>query len=221
MEKLVCTQCGAPINPETLVCDFCGSIFLSSKIETKKHEAKKINVPLVIDSDLKNSIKTYINVDNRFSPTFIIFNVMFIIVAVFILTSVFKLLSFISSAVSMFLIVFIVYATFSSVKNILTSTKLKYKQALDALENNNYEQAYNEFKKLEDKKHDVKNLYAMLLIGFYRLEKFDESRELIIAMDAKELSDILHADINVLSIASLLNIRTPQCHDPNCEKHNH
>ena len=40
MKKLTCTQCGASINPVTLTCEYCGSVYLNSDNNTK-HEVEE------------------------------------------------------------------------------------------------------------------------------------------------------------------------------------
>ena len=61
MQKLVCTQCGAPINPETFACEYCGSIFLNSQNEIKgsksakdKNKDSNIFVPNIGDEELNS-----------------------------------------------------------------------------------------------------------------------------------------------------------------------
>ena len=89
----------------------------------------------------------------------------------------------------------------------------------ELLNNSDYNSVYEKFKQREAKKHDLSNVYVMMLIGFYRLRKFDEVRGLIISLEPKELSDLLHENIDILNIADALNIKTPKCNDANCETH--
>lgn len=226
MQKLVCTQCGAPINPETFVCDYCGSIFLSSQNEaikpSKKEKAKQNNVfvPAIGDEELNNLIKDHLKANSRSSAFLVIFNIFWMIIAANIIVAIFSSTIF-GSIMSLFPFVFIAVAVGSILKNIFISTNVKYKRELEAILSGDYNLAYECFKTRESKKHDISNVYSMILIGFYRLEKFDEVRAIIIGMEPKELSDILHENIDILNIAEALNIKTPKCNDPNCETHSH
>ncbi len=115
--------------------------------------------------------------------------------------------------------VFIIIAVGTIIKNIFISPAVKYKLEYELLNNSDYNSVYEKFKQREAKKHDLSNVYVMMLIGFYRLRKFDEVRGLIISLEPKELSDLLHENIDILNIADALNIKTPKCNDANCETH--
>lgn len=225
MQKLVCTQCGAPINPETMVCNYCGSVFLNSQNEITKTESKKkknqqsnVFVPAIGDQEINNLIKDHLKANSKSSAFLVVFNIFWMVIAANIIVQIFSSTIF-GSIMSLFPFVFIAVAVGSILKNIFISTSVKYKTELEAIESGDYNLAFEKFKAREQKKHDLSNLYCMMLIGFYRLEKFDEVRAIIIGMEPKELSNLLHENIDILNIAEALNIRTPKCHDPNCETH--
>ncbi len=225
MQKLVCTQCGAPINPETFACEYCGSIFLNSQNEIKgsksakgKNKDSNIFVPNIGDEELNNLIKEHIRENKRSSVFLVVFNIFWIIIAsnIIFLVSGPELMGRLFGIIPF---VFIIIAVGTIIKNIFISPAVKYKLEYELLNNSDYNSVYEKFKQREAKKHDLSNVYVMMLIGFYRLRKFDEVRGLIISLEPKELSDLLHENIDILNIADALNIKTPKCNDANCETH--
>ena len=89
MKKLTCTQCGASINPVTLTCEYCGSVYLNSDNNTKpeveeKSKCKKeskILVDKITDEQLGNMMKKYCasNLKNNFIG--IVFMIIWTIIA--------------------------------------------------------------------------------------------------------------------------------------------
>ncbi len=223
MKKLVCTSCGAPINAQTLVCDYCGSVFLSSKVEAEKSDKNeqkakenKIEVPAIYDSELNNLIKTFLNRNTKSHKQVSANLAIWVIVLIFITT---VLLNSPVGELGLIPVVFIVIGISTIFNNIKTLPGIKYFNAIRALNKCDYEEAYEEFGEIKSRKNRYEAKYCQILIGYYRLNKFDEVRDLIINMDANDLSKIMHCDFSIMEIANQLLIKVPDCKDPDCDHH--
>lgn len=224
MKKLSCTQCGASISPETLTCEYCGSVFLNSQNEIIKTKPKAkeeiIAVPNIENEELNNIIINHLKEHSRASVFLAVVNIFWILFAIIIMGGVFglfKTITFFS-----FFPLFIVFAAvLSSIRNIVISTGFKFSREITSLKSGDYILVYNAFKEREEKKHSLENVYIMMLIGFFKLRKFDDVSALILGLPTNELAHLVCENVNILNIAEALNIKTPRCSEDVHQTHIH
>lgn len=218
MKKLSCTQCGAGINPQTLACEYCGSIFLSSNIETasKKIKNETIEVRHLENEELAKLVKTLCsnNVSTFLLPLIFMFMWTGVSFAMAISASsiwrpniggaggmgvVASLVPFVFSIIGVSVIISIIN---KMIKGGIT-------KELELIEQGKFQEAYESLKQREKQKHDVNFVAAIILLSYFKLNNFNEAKNNIIQLSQLELSHLIAKSNVILEISRNLGVKTP------------
>lgn len=225
MKKLTCTQCGASINPVTLTCEYCGSVYLNSDNNTKteveeKQKGKKepkIIVDKISDEQLGNMMKKYCANNLKNNLIGIVFMIIWTIIAFSIgIASTgfvddfneFGVLSIVKT-VSIAPFLMAGFGLFMAINLITSSFKGQVNKEIRLIKEGNYKEAHDSLEKKESRKHNVNYVLGLILIDYYRFEDFAEAKEHIVNLPQKELAVLINKDSRLLDIASNLGIMTP------------
>lgn len=225
MKKLTCTQCGASINPTTLTCEYCGSVYLNSDNNTKteveeKSKSKKeskIIVDKISDEQLGNMMKKYCANNLKNNLIGIVFMIIWTIIAFSIgIASTgfvddfneFGVLSIVKT-VSIAPFLMAGFGLFMAINLITASFKGQVNKEIRLIKEGNYKEAHDSLEKKESRKHNVNYVLGLILIDYYRFEDFAEAKEHILNLPQKELAVLINKDSRLLDIASNLGIMTP------------
>lgn len=234
MKQLKCTQCGATINPDTLTCEYCGSVFFSSEI-VKENEKKKqaeqivendnqstkpfidsfpgdnIRVRNLTDDEVYNVIK---NLTTNHPAQFvfpIVFMICWTFIALYGVISILETLE--GSTVGMFPafvpMFFVVIGILTIINLIKQAFAVNLSYELRLIKEAQFNGAMLSLEKRETKKHNVKYVAALIILNYFRLNNFDGARELIIKLPQKELSELIGRSSIILEVAKELGVRTP------------
>ena len=225
MKKLTCTQCGASINPVTLTCEYCGSVYLNSDNNTKpeveekskRKKESKIIVDKITDEQLGNIMKKYCA--SNFKNNFI--GIVFMIIWTTIAFSIsiastgvlddmndFGGLSIVKT-VSIAPFLMAGFGLFIAINLIVSSFKGQVNKEIKLIKEGKYKEAHDSLEKKESKKHNVNYVLGLILIDYYRFEDFAEAKKHILNLPPKELAILINKDSRLLDIASNLGIMTP------------
>lgn len=230
MKELRCTQCGASINPDTLTCEYCGSVFFSSEIvkerERRKAEKKKqeadsmfidsnphdnIKVRNLNDDELYNLVKTVTS--NKVSEFIfpIAFMLAWTIIALIIFINVLKLsLPSGVDLITFIPLVFVIIGISATFKTIRQAFMGNMSAELNLIKQGQYREAVDSLQKKESKKHSLNFVATIILLSYFRLKVFNVAKQNIIALPQKELSELIHKSNIFMEVAKELNVRTPE-----------
>lgn len=222
MEKLTCTQCGASINPDTLKCEYCGTVFVSNDINTNKGTAtKKDNNKIVVeeisDDQLVGMIKNYTTNNLRNNIVGIVFMLVWTIVAFSIgmaavgMMGVAEHSSFFESVkvvhtVSIAPFLMSGFGLFLAINLIINSLKGSINKEIKLIKDGEYQSAYERLAKREAKKHNVNYVVGLIFIGYYRLMDFDKVKTHFKSLSQAELSLLVKKNSQLVDIAQNLGI---------------
>ena len=230
MKNLKCTQCGATINPETLTCEYCGSVFFSSEVvqerERKKAEAKKkeidaqyidsnpydnIKVRNLTDEEIYNLIKTTTN----YKPTGYLFPIFFMImwtvIALFIAINVLRMDSFAPLPfIELVPFVFVIIGISTTINTIKQALQGSMATELNLIKKGLFNEACDSLEKRESKKHNLNFVAAIILLCYFRLGDYEVAKQNIISLPQKELAELLDRSNVYYEVAKELNVRTPE-----------
>lgn len=230
MKKLTCTQCGAGINNDTLTCEYCGSVFLSSNdIElennTKRRKKKvepelKFEVREQTNSELYTLCKNTIINTNNGSVFAIIFMFLWTGIAFSVLLSEFSFFpsNFGNTIELPFILVpsiFVVIGLSVIVNLISKLVKSQLYKELLLIQNGEHQKAYESLKTREQKNHNVNFVAIMILLDYFKLENYVEAKRLIIQMSPSELSSLIDKSSVFLEISQNLGVKTPMFDNTN------
>ena len=230
MKKLRCTQCGATINPETLTCEYCGSVFFSSEVvqerERKKAEQKKKEIDAqYIDSNPYDSIKVrnlndeeiynLIKTTTNYKPSGYLFPVVFMImwtcVALFIALNVLNMGDFGGLGIIRFVpFIFVAIGISSIVNTIKQALQGSITTELNLIKQGLFHEACDSLEKRESKKHNLNFVAAIILLCYFRLGDYEVAKQNIISLPQKELAELLDRSNVYYEVAKELNVRTPE-----------
>ena len=102
MKKLICSQCGASLNPKTLTCEYCGSVFFDSnqkinttQTESSKQETQEVKQQLTVreltNEELAKLLKNISSIEKSGFAIFFIFMAVWLGIAITIFISTLKI----------------------------------------------------------------------------------------------------------------------------------
>lgn len=231
MKKLTCTQCGASINPLTLTCEYCGSVYLNSDNNTKteveetqkRKKEPKIIVAKISDEQLGNMMTKYCASDSKGAR-----NLKYNFIVIFFMM-IWNIIAFsigiapkdfldnmnhfgslgIVKTVSIAPFLIAGFGLFITIYIIASSFKGQVNKEIKLIKEGKYKEAHDSLEKKESKKHNVNYVLGLILIDYYRFEDFAEAKEHILNLPPKELAILINKDSRLLDIASNLGIMTP------------
>ncbi len=230
MKKLRCTQCGATINPETLTCEYCGSVFFSSEVvqerERKKAEQKRkeldakyidshpfdgIKVRNLTDEELYNLIKTTTN----YKPSGYLFPIFFMImwtaIAFFIAVNSMKMLEGTGFSLLHFIpFIFVAIGISAIVTTIKQAFHGGITTELNYIKQGLFHEACDSLEKRESKKHNLNFVAVIILLCYFRLGDYLVAKQNIISLPQNELSELINRSNVYYEVAKELNVRTPE-----------
>lgn len=229
MKELRCTQCGATINPDTLTCEYCGSVFFSSEIvqerERKKAEKKKqeqdsmfidshpydnIKVRNLTNEELYNLIKTSAN----HKPSGFLFPIVFMIawtmVAFVIGVNLLEDMPGSMGIIRFVPFVFAIIGVISITNTLKQAVGGGIANELNMIKQGLYGEACDSLEKRESKKHNLNYVAAIILLCYFRLADYEVAKQNIIALPQKELSELINRSNVFYEVAKELNVRTPE-----------
>lgn len=221
MEKLTCTQCGASINPDTLKCEYCGTVFVSNdnntnKSTARKKENKKLVVEEISDDQLVAMIKNYTTNNLRNNIVGIVFMLVWTIVAFSIGMAAVGMMDTADSSffgaekvvhtVSVAPFLMAGFGLFLAINLIINSLKGSINKEIKLIKDGEYQSAYERLAKREAKKHNVNYVVGLIFIGYYRLMDFDKVKTHFKSLSQAELSLLVKRNSQLVDIAQNLGV---------------
>lgn len=221
MEKLTCTQCGASINPDTLKCEYCGTVFVSNdnntnKSTARKKENKKLVVEEISDDQLVAMIKNYTTNNLRNNIVGIVFMLVWTIVAFSIGMAAVGMMDAADSSffgaekvvhtVSVAPFLMAGFGLFLAINLIINSLKGSINKEIKLIKDGEYQSAYERLAKREAKKHNVNYVVGLIFIGYYRLMDFDKVKTHFKSLSQAELSLLVKRNSQLVDIAQNLGV---------------
>ncbi|MBQ2864258.1 MAG: hypothetical protein IJE91_02190 [Clostridia bacterium] len=229
MKELRCTQCGATINPDTLTCEYCGSVFFSSEIvqerERKKAEKKKqeldgmyidshpyddIKVRNLTNEELYNLIKTSANQKPSGYLFPIVFMIAWTMVAFIIGANLLEDMPISVGIIRYIPFVFALVGVISVTNTLKQAVSGGISNELNLIKQGFYSEACDSLEKRESKKHNLNYVAAIILLCYFRLADYEVAKQNIIALPQKELSELINRSNVFYEVAKELNVRTPE-----------
>lgn len=222
MKHLKCTQCGANINSKTLTCDYCGSVFLSSEIETNKNKVNKtknlkdvFHVRDLSNQEIASLIKSLFS-RNIHSEIFVLIFMFFWTATAIFMVSVIPNDILIAKLVPSFFVLLGVYMIIIRIKSIINHNVSK---EVKLISEGKFDQAKQILLSKQTKKVNSSIVGAIIILDYFKLDNFDEARSLIIKMSPLELTLLINTTSVFLEIANNLGVKTPDF-NPNLYSHN-
>lgn len=223
MKKLICSQCGASLNPKTLTCEYCGSVFFDSnqkinttQTESSKQEAQEVKQQLTVreltNEELAKLLKNISSIEKSGFAIFFIFMAVWLGIAITIFISTLKINNmgeFKFPFVSIVPFLFAVFGVFMVISNIKKLIDAGVSKEIDLIKNGKFQEAHDSLKERERKKHNRNYVAGLILLDYFRLNKFEEAKIHILSLSQPELIGLIRQSNVILEIARHLGVRTP------------
>lgn len=224
MKKLMCSQCGASLNPKTLTCEYCGSVFFdgnknvntNTQTETLNQEKTEVKQQLTVreltDEELSKLVNNFASNDKQGFVVFFIFMAVWIGIAVAIFISSLgasEIGEIRFSFVSVIPLLFVAFGVFMVISNIKNVKEASVKNEVKLIKNGEFQKAHDSLKERERKKHNKNYVAGLILLDYFRLNKFEEAKMHILSLSQPELVVLIRQSNVILEIARHLGVKTP------------
>lgn len=229
MKKIICSQCGAKINLDKMICEYCGSVF--EKPETaatsKTDKISKKTPPKISDESLIEILNSTCK-ENKFIKNLfpILFMIFWTSVCGFIFAftnnignnagfndEFFETGNSLNSIFNFFNLIplcFLIFGIVMTVSIIRKSIPININEAVSLIKKKEYEKAFGWLRKKNEDTEKNNYLFGMIILCYYKLYDEDMLKLLFAKLSVKDLAWAALKNNVINMIANDLGLNTIQ-----------